>query len=382
MILEYGVSNFLSFKEGGVVCFRLDGHVPESISGGLNYATVFCVKGANASGKTHLLKGLSFLASFIPDSFSLYGVDEEIYISPFGNSEEYSSFYVEFIIDNVEYRYELDAYPTHIVRETLFRKKKRKTKLFERLGDVVIETNKEFDWAKKLKYRKNASVISTAHQHEEKSIKEIYSYFDGVRTNVYYEGHSDEFFGILDKVSKFLFDNDAVKKDLEVFLKNCDTGVSAIKIIEQETGLKKGKVYNPIFLHKSDSEDVWVPLHNESKGTIQLYRQYIAFMMAIVNGSMLIVDELDLYLHPDIVHKILDYFIDFDINKDGAQLLFTSHQTDVMDLCGKYRTALVAKENNVSYTYRLDEVPGDMLRNDRPISPFYKSGRLGGVPKL
>jgi hypothetical protein len=382
MILEYGVSNFLSFKEGGVVSFRLDGHVPESVSGGLNYATVFCVKGANASGKTHLLKGLSFLASFIPDSFSAYEVDEEIYISPFGDSEEYSSFYVEFSISGVEYRYELDAHPDRVVRETLYRKKKRKTKLFERIGDVVVETTKEFEWAKELKYRKNASVISTAHQHQEKSIEDIYKCFDLVTTNVYSEGHDDKHFGALDKVSKFIFENPAAKNVVEHFLLNCDTGVSSIKILEQEIGVKKGKLHIPYFLHETEHGEIWVPLHNESKGTIQLYRQCIAFMMVIENGSILIMDELDLYLHPDIVTKILNYFIDFETNKKGAQLLFTSHQNDVMDICGKYRTALVAKEKNISYTYRLDEIPGDMLRNDRPISPFYKSGKLGGVPKL
>ncbi|EJL6274821.1 hypothetical protein NMR36_002930, partial [Vibrio cholerae] len=57
----------------------------------------------------------------------------------------------------------------------------------------------------------------------------------------------------------------------------------------------------------------------------------------------------------------------------------TAHNTEVMDALGRYRTILVNKEGNESYCYRLDEV--SMLRNDRPISPLYKKGKIGGVPK-
>jgi hypothetical protein len=53
-----------------------------------------------------------------------------------------------------------------------------------------------------------------------------------------------------------------------------------------------------------------------------------------------------------------------------------------MDTLGKYRTFLVNKENNESFGYRLDEIPGDMLRNDRLISPIYNEGKIGGIPKL
>jgi hypothetical protein len=53
-----------------------------------------------------------------------------------------------------------------------------------------------------------------------------------------------------------------------------------------------------------------------------------------------------------------------------------------MDHLGKYRTYLVNKKNNESYGYRLDEIPGDILRNDRPVSTPYRNGKIGGVPKI
>jgi hypothetical protein len=53
-----------------------------------------------------------------------------------------------------------------------------------------------------------------------------------------------------------------------------------------------------------------------------------------------------------------------------------------MDFLGRYRTILVNKENNESYGYRLDEISGDIIRNDRPISPAYNAGKIGGVPHV
>jgi hypothetical protein len=63
-------------------------------------------------------------------------------------------------------------------------------------------------------------------------------------------------------------------------------------------------------------------------------------------------------------------------------MIFTTHDTDIIDLLGRYRTYIVNKDENESYVYRLDELPGDMLRNDRPISPAYKDGKIGGKPRL
>jgi hypothetical protein len=63
----------------------------------------------------------------------------------------------------------------------------------------------------------------------------------------------------------------------------------------------------------------------------------------------------------------------------SRQLLFTTHNTEIMDILGRYRTYLVQKVDNESFAYRLDEVPGDILRNDRPISPAYNDGKIGAL---
>jgi uncharacterized protein len=78
----------------------------------------------------------------------------------------------------------------------------------------------------------------------------------------------------------------------------------------------------------------------------------------------------------------VDLFENNETNLYDAQLIFSTHHADIMDKLSKYKTVIVAKENNESYAYRLDEIPGDILRNDRPISPVYKAKKIGGFPKI
>ena len=78
----------------------------------------------------------------------------------------------------------------------------------------------------------------------------------------------------------------------------------------------------------------------------------------------------------------MSLFEDSDQNPHDSQFIFTTHNENIMDQLGKYRTVLVNKKDNESFLYRLDQIPGEILRNDRKITPIYESGKIGGVPKL
>lgn len=379
MILEYGFKNFLSFKHGASVSFRLDGNVPDAVSGGLDYSRVLCVKGANGSGKTHLLKALAFISNFISDSFS-YNVKSAIPISPFGASVEPISFYVEFRSGDIEYIYELDAIPKGVLRESLSKKQKRRTPLFEREGDSIKYAIKSLEKIKGIRLRSNASVISIAHQHEIGELREFKDIFSNISFNVTSGGVATNTFINIGKASEYFYEHPEPLKFVVDFLRQCDTGVEDIRISREEAA--EGNFnYSPVFVHMAGGEEILVGAATESSGTKQLFCQIIAYGMTLSSGGVLILDEFDQFLHPDLLPKLLNLFMGV-ANERGAQLLFSSHHYEVMDMCGRYRTYLVSKEDNASFAYRLDEIPGDILRNDRPIVPAYKSGRIGGVPKL
>ena len=104
--------------------------------------------------------------------------------------------------------------------------------------------------------------------------------------------------------------------------------------------------------------------------------------MALEQGGVLLLDEFDINLHPNLLPMLINLFDDPEKNLNNAQMIFSTHDTAIMDRLGKYRTYLVNKENNESFGYRLDEIPGDILRNDRPVSSPYRNGKVGGVPKV
>ena len=105
--------------------------------------------------------------------------------------------------------------------------------------------------------------------------------------------------------------------------------------------------------------------------------------MALDTGGLLIFDELDTHLHFEIIPSLLRFFTDANTNKHGAQIVFTSHSTALMDDLKKYRVYLFKKIHGECICYRIDEVPNNSLhRNDRSLEQLYKLGLLGGLPDV
>lgn len=381
MILEFGAKNFYSFKEGFEVSLRLGEGCPNSISNGKDYTNIMAIKGANASGKTNVLKVLSFLKEFVNNSFN-QNPDFKIAFNSFFNNDESTELYIVFIENHIEYRYELIVTVDKVVSETIYRKDKRESKIIERKDNEIISKLKEFQDLEIMKLRDNASLLSTANQYDIESTKLIYNLFSKIGINVNYFGRKDNFVDY--KIAtKFYFENpyffDFVKKVLAI----SDTGIDTIEI-EKQTDKETGKdKYFPRFKYQLENEDKHsLTFNHQSSGTKALYLQLGLYKAILDLGGILVLDEFDINLHSDLLPMLIDFFDDEEKNPNNAQLIFTTHHTDIMDKLGKYRVVLVNKDENESFLYRLDEIPGDMLRNDRSIVQKYKEGKIGGKPRL
>ncbi len=379
MLLEFGFKNFFSFKEGVSISFRLDANCPEKISGGRSYTPVLGINGANASGKTQILKALSFLGTFCSKSFAT-DPDSSITISPFFESQESTDFYVEFSRENVIYVYELTVTPEEVVREVIYQKKAKKTKIFERALNEITYVTSRFSALRGVKLRKNASIISIARQYELIELSEMHQFFNTIVGNVSFGGLRENPVDI-NAVSKFLHKSVEDLNFVKDFISECDVGVKDLKII-QTTAEDGGEKFIPIFYHENNGKLFPVTSHTESSGTKSLFRNLPLYRIILRTGGVLIVDEFDVHLHPQILPKLIALFLDEDVNKNGAQFLFTTHDGEVLDLLGRYRAYVVTKRENESFAVRLDEIPGDILRNDRPIFPVYRDGKIGGVPRI
>lgn len=380
MLLGYGARNCWCFKDWLDIDLRLDGYVPKEIAQGKNFSTILGFKGANASGKTNALKIFAFIADFAQNSF-LYPTDSKILFDSFFLNEENSDFYVEFIINEIEYRYECTLSKDKVISEILFEiKNSGDYVLFNRNFNKILE-NRLYDNATKIIYRDNASFISTLHQYGVENISIIYGFFSRKTINVTYGGLRHEIDRNIPAISNSYFHN----KDALTFTKNLikkfDTGISDIEISFREDEAA-GKSYFPIFSHDDAGSIKKLTIDQESSGTKALYIDLFFYYTNLKSGGVLILDEFDINLHPDILPHLIKLFTDNVTNPLSAQMLFTSHNTEILDILGKYRAYIVEKESGESFAYRLDEPKTNILRNDRPISVPYRRHFLGGYPKI
>jgi len=376
MLLSFGFKNFFSFREGAKVDLTLGRKVPPSISQGRGYSTVACIKGANASGKTNVLKALSFTSKFAIDSFD-QRPEASIEVTPFFNSKTPTYFTITFEKSKVKYTYDLNVTRDGVISEKLYRTIGRKTLIADREGDTISCTE-EFKVLETMKLRKNASFISLAKQHEFIELKDVYDFFRRIVSNVdHLEMHPN--FGTDEQVAELYSKHSDLLEFANEFIRKCDAGITNIEIGERETPSGKTQ-YFPIFYHGTNNTRPIIG-GAESSGTRALFRKISAVAMIILYGGVLVADEVDIHLHPHILERMIKTFLDESLNKHGAQLVFTTHNSDIMNSLGKYRVFLSQKFDNESFIYRLDEIPGDLIRNDRPISTIYDQGRIGGVPR-
>jgi AAA15 family ATPase/GTPase len=378
MLLEFGAENFCSFKEGFEISFQKSKNSTEDI------ANIIAVKGANASGKTNVIKTLAFLRNFTTNSFAYLKPDDEIDIFSFFNNQDPITIYAIFLEDNIEYKYELILTNEKIISESIWKKEKRETLIIKR-DEVSITTTKEYRELETINLnRKNASIISTAKQYGIDKIDTIYNLFNKIITNVHSLGKADNrdmFLGVED-VSKIYFENQELLNAVTYFLQRADIGISNIDILERKNEETGELTYFPIFHYEVDANQSFLTYHDQSSGTQSLYLQLHLYLTVISMGGVLALDEFDINLHPDLLPMLLEFFENKESNPNNAQLILTTHNYDIMDRLGKYKTVLVNKEDNESFLYRLDEIPGDIIRNDRPISPIYNANKIGGKPRI
>lgn len=386
MINEFGMRNFFCFKEGSTVSFRFDKNVPDEISRGKNVGTVLGIKGANGSGKTNIIKALSFISGFAYSSSDL-DVKEKIEVDSYRNDGKPSEFYIDFVANEINYIYEFEVEEDAVISEVLWKKGERKSLVYRRSGSSIEKCKKEVNEIKRIQLKRNASVISMLKNLEFKSemtdLRNVFNFFAFFLINVNYIGLSGAIMNALNynEITKKYSEDAALFEFMKDVIVSSDIGIKDIIIVDRKNE-KDETIYHPMFVHEDDEKDFLLTIYDESSGTQQLYKMMYLFWLTLRTGGVLALDEFDIHLHSLMLPKIIELFADENINELNAQFIFTAHNTEIIDSLGKYRTILVNKERNESYCYRVDELPGGLVRNDRKIAPLYVRGKIGGVPVL
>jgi uncharacterized protein len=388
MIRRFGFTNFTSFKEGVDISFELDGNTPESISQGRAVSTVLGIKGSNGSGKTNILQALSFLSHFCTTgarkevTSNDENIQPKIAVDSFFFNSDPICFYIEFNIEEKQYTYETTIQDGNIVKEQLCRTIKSKRTLVERENNTITKCIADFNEFKTFELNENTSILEMTRKFKFKKniqiLHDIYNFFFKIITNVNYYGYHD-FKRSISNISKDFLNNPKKLLFTREIIKASDSSISGLEI-KKFKDPEGEDTYQPIFMHKLGNSELELSFSKQSSGTQKLYRVLGAYFSVITSGGVLILDEFDIHLHALMLPLLVNLFENKDINKFGAQLIFTAHNTEIIDTLGKYRMILVNKEEGESYAYRLDDIPGNIVRNDRPITPIYLNGRIGGIP--
>lgn len=384
MLIRFGAQNFFGFKEGFNIDFSFGGNVPSSIPSKNNISYILGIKGANSSGKTNIIKALDFIAVFAKNP-NHYGKENKIKIKNFYNNKESSDFYIEFRIKEYFYLYEFSIKDGCVECESLKRKIKKYITLYQREKNDVVVVHKTLKGIDEIKLSSNSSILSLSKMFkftsEIESLNSVRMFFEHILTNVSLNGLMENMKDSLHFVSEGYYNDKRAFSFVKKIIIKSDSGIEDIEI-KKITGENGEKKYIPFFVHKYCNKKYELSLFEESSGTRELY-YYLGMYWAIIdNGGVCALDEFDMHLHSKILPLILELFENEDINKNGSQFLFTAHNTEIIDKLGKYRTVLVNKENNESYAYRLDEIKGNILRNNRAITDIYLDGKIGGIPNI
>lgn len=402
MILEFSVANFLSFKDK--VTFSMLANATNGlddnyiISNDRRILKTSAIYGANASGKTNLFKILTIVISMLRSS-NIANINAKLPIVPFKFDKHTinkpSEFEIKFIVDDVRYVYGFIADTNKIHEEYLYYYPNgRETKIFDRTN-----TN-DYSFPQKdekllndiaAKNAPNKFFIATATNWNYEKTKSPYKFLSADINTFNNLG------GLRDlALSEYLKNNKELKDFALEFLKKADFNIEDYKVLETDvpddvlaaipdfikSGMnmkEKPKVFSAFFKHKGS--DVELSYEEESMGT-QIIFCFIPFIKdALNNKRVVVVDELDKSLHPYLVEMIVQMFNEPDINKNGAQLIFNTHDTNLLKLNILRRDQIWFAEkddkNGISDLYPLSDFS---VRKTENVERGYMLGRYGAVP--
>lgn len=391
-LIEFTVGNFLSFKDKKTFSMEASNirELPGNILTTGNYKLLksAAIYGANSSGKSNLIKALQFMQRTILSSSKLNSTDK-LNVSPFMLAKETptlpSYFEILFLSEGDYYRYGFELDNETIHTEWLYtvpRGSKKEQPLFLREGEN-IGVSEIFTEAKGLeeRTRNNGLFLSVCDQFNVKQAHDI----------IYSINHINILSGVdhasLKGLTEAFMDFETILT--KNFFQNLQLGFTDINLVPDEESRKdKAKTTHNIYdsSGRIAGEHSFILTRNESAGTNKIFDMAGYILSTLLNGHPLIVDELDAKLHPLLTKKIIEMFHSPEINKGGAQLIFATHDTNLLG-CDCFRrdqiwfTEKDEKEQTDLYSLvEFRDPDGSKVRNDRNYEKDYIQGRYGAIP--
>jgi uncharacterized protein len=428
MLLEFRVCNYRSIGEEQVLSLvpasKQKDHLQNILTKGKYHAlNAISLYGQNGSGKSNLLLAMSFLDKLIHGSARTSSTTKLPY-DPFllreGWEGKPTRFEITFIIEENRYRYGLEFTEKEVLKEWLFRKSQsREVSLFER-EESTIEVSSGFNGSKKIidaaieATRDNALFLSTCDMLNVEEAKIIFNWFryfsmiDGLNTEELHtvdlwdkEDYKDKIKQYLESLSLNIADVDIATKEFDESDLPDDMPKSMRNRISKSLKGKQGyKVVAKHTLYDSNAKPTpnlvsWEWWERESAGSKKAFELSGPILWTLANGGVLIIDEIEAKMHPVMTLNTIDIFLDPASNPNKAQLIFATHDTNLLTYSTLRRDQIYFVEKNkwesselyslsdfVYFENKNGEFKSEKERPDTDKEKRYFEGRYKAIPIL
>ncbi|MFZ4762477.1 MAG: AAA family ATPase [Alphaproteobacteria bacterium] len=423
MLIEFSVANYRSIKDKQTLSMvankgRRNKNVSTPFKTGFKAAEkllpVAAIYGPNGSGKSNIIKAMDFVKDFVKDSAKDKSRNDKIEIDPFLFVEEKPlppcEFEIVFIQAGYLFEYGFTASKDLVQAEWLYAtplKNQTKTRQIRQEwfvrklvdGKLDITVNEELDGEKevwKKSTRSNALFLSTAISLNAEVLVPIYDWIDQSlkiippNTNIsrsftlqqiQESGQKDRILTFMQSLD-FSF-NDILISEREINEADFADAPAALKefLLEEIIKKKDTKIIEALSQYTVTSGSKFtLDFEEESEGTQRLFAMAGPLLSVLDHGYVLVIDEMEKSLHPHAMQAIISMFHNPNINKKNAQLIFTTHNTTVMNLLDRDQIWLLEKTRNLETVLtNLAEHQGNAKDI---IEKHYLDGRYGALPIL
>lgn len=397
MIIKFSVQNFGSIKDEQILSFEADKseHLEDYYIipiNGLRLLKLGLIYGANASGKTTILKALDFLKSIVvlPNEKKTNTFEFNPFLFDSETSNQNTILSIEFIQNSIRYFYEVELNKKAIVREELNFYSPNKANVFKRKTNLETQFS-EINFGSKIKIDKVHEKMLEANTLWNNTVLGGF-----LKTNIYIKElkEATEWFSTdlspifrtdtpLEVVISEFIDNLTIDKNIITkVLQKADFNISNIYLKEKSkiSGLTS---YDIKLEHTINKEKYQLPFELESLGTQRYYGLAGLLYLTITDSFIFPIDELESSLHPD----LFTYFIlSFLVNSKNSQIIATTHNREILNNKDIFRNDAIwitdKSENCATELYSLSDFDTSVIRDTSNIYNAYKIGKLGGIPNL
>lgn len=411
MLIEFRVRNFRSLRDDQIFSFvaaASDKSLVETntIQTGIKAAPRLVrsavIYGANASGKSNVIKALQYMRGVVVESASLQP-GQTFNVQPFRmdavSSNQSTAFEATFILDDVRYQYGFELTSQRVTSEHLLVYKAFKPQQwFERsynpeTGQDHYEfgsglTGQKSVWEKAT--RPNSLFLSTAVQLNSEQLRPIFDWF--INNLVFF----NEITPLNQQVTVDMLRQTEGKQAIRNFLTAADTSIADINVVTNrvmgramrfdlatgntESSNEEQEINELQFHHETESGKAVFGIGDESTGTQRLLFLTGPVLDILNKGLTIIIDELDSSLHPLLVRRLVNLFHSPGISTKGAQLLFSTHDTSLLDpdLFRRDQIWFVEKDRDQATT--LYPITDFSPRKGENLERGYLMGRYGALP--